>query len=88
MKLKYSFVVNEVNGHYVAVTTGRHLKKFSNMIQLNELGAFIFKMLKKNTTRDKIIAAVQKEHPDASPEQVESSVDAFIAYLQESELLA
>ena len=82
MKLKYEFVINNVAGETVAVSVGNNDGRFNGYIKLNETGAFIFKMLTKDTTREDIIKALVKEYPDAT-----QSVDLLIEQLREAELL-
>ena len=66
MKLKYEFVINNVAGEIVAVSVGNNDGQFNGYIKLNETGAFIFKMLQKETTREdtkKLIANLERDYP-------------------------
>lgn len=87
MKLKYQFVINNVAGETVAVSVGDNDGRFNGYIKLNETGAFIFKMLKNDTTREAIITTLSNEYPDASKSDVEESVDTLIEQLSKAELL-
>lgn len=87
MKLKYQFVINSVAGETIAVSVGDNDGRFNGYIKLNETGAFIFKMLKNDTTREAIIDALSNEYPDASKSDVEESVDTLIEQLSKAELL-
>lgn len=87
MKLKYDFVINNVAGETVAVSVGDNDGKFNGYIKLNETGAFIFKALKKDTTRDDVINALMAEYPDATKEDAAESVDSLIEQLKRAELL-
>ncbi len=88
MKLKYEFVINNVAGEIVAVSVGNNDGQFNGYIKLNETGAFIFKMLQKETTREDIINALIKEYSDATPEAAAESVDGLLEELNKAELLA
>lgn len=88
MKLKYEFVINNVAGETVAVSVGNNDGQFNGYIKLNETGAFIFKMLQKETTREDIINALIKEYSDATPEDAAESVDGLLEELNKAELLA
>ena len=88
MKLKYEFVINNVAGETVAVSVGNNDGQFNGYIKLNETGAFIFKMLQKETTREEIITALIKEYSDATPEDAAESVDGLLEKLNKAELLA
>ncbi len=87
MKLKYNFVINKVADDIVAVSVGGTDDSFNGYIKLNETGAFIFKMLKSNTTREKIIDSLSSKYPDASLEDIIDSVDTLIEKLNKAELL-
>lgn len=87
MKLKYDFVVNNVAGETVAVSVGNN-GGFNGYIKLNETGAFIFNMLKKETTREDIITALANEYPDAANSDIVESVDELIEHLEKADLLA
>ncbi|MBQ2934531.1 MAG: PqqD family protein [Clostridia bacterium] len=86
MKLKCDFVINNVAGETVAVSVGNN-DSFNGYIKLNETGAFIFKMLKKDTTVEEIVNAILKEYPDATAEAASESVNNLIEQLQGAELL-
>lgn len=88
MKLKYNFVINQVAGETVAVSVGDNDGRFNGYIKLNETGAFIFKMLKKDTTREHIINALLSEYPDATQEAAAESVDELVEQLRKAELLS
>lgn len=87
MKLKYQFVINQVAGDTVAVSVGNNDGRFNGYIKLNETGAFIFKKLKNDTTRDDIINALLAEYPDATPTAAADSVDELIDKLEKADLL-
>lgn len=87
MKLKYDFVINKVAGETVAVSVGDNDGRFNGYIKLNETGAFIFKALQKDVTREEIISGILKEYPDASEKDAAESVDSLIEKLSGAELL-
>lgn len=87
MKLKYEFVINNVAGEIVAVSVGNTEGAFNGYIKLNETGAFIFKELKNNTTREAIITKLMGEYPDATENDATESVDELLKKLGEAELL-
>ena len=81
MKLKYSFVVNEVAGKKVAVAVGEDLAKFNGFIKMNENSAFVFEQLKNDVTEDDIIAALVKEFGVEDNDELREGVRGFIAGL-------
>ena len=87
MKLKYDFVINEVAGQIVAVSVGNAQGAFNGYINLNKTGAFIFKELKNDTTREEIIEKLSSEYHDASIDDITESVDDTIEQLSKADLL-
>ena len=87
MKLKYEFVINQVAGETVAVSVGDTEGRFNGYIKLNETGAFIFKKLKKDITRQELIDALISEYPDATIQDASDSVDTLVEKLKKAELL-
>ncbi len=87
MKLKYDFVINQVAGETVAVSVGDNDGRINGYIKLNETGAFIFKALKNDVTREEIISGLLKEYPDATENDAAESVDNLVEKLNEAKLL-
>lgn len=87
MKLKYQFVINDVAGETVAVSVGDNEGRFNGYIKLNETGAFIFKKLKNDISREEIIDEVLKEYPTATRDDAIESVDTLLEKLKNAELL-
>lgn len=87
MKLKYIFVTNKVADKIVAVAVGEDAEKFNGFIKMNETGAYIFNMLKKDVTEDEIVAALEKEYEGVTKEELCNTVKEFIARLKESDVI-
>ncbi len=87
MKLKYEFVVNQVADKKVAVPVGNDLEGFNGFLKMNDIGAYIFNMLKNDVTEDDIVAAMVKDYPDATEAEIRETVHEFIAKLQEAGLV-
>jgi len=83
MKLKYNFVVNQVADKMVAVPVGNASENFNGFIKMNDIGAFIFGMLKNDVTEDDIVAAMVKEYQDATEAEIRDAVHGFVAQLIE-----
>ena len=77
MKLKYNFVTNEVADKIVAVPVGDDLEKFNGFVKMNDVGAYIFNMLKNDVTEDEIVAAMLKDYEDATEQEVRETVKEF-----------
>ena len=87
MKLKYNFVTNEVADKIVAVAVGDDLENFNGFIKMNDVGAYIFNMLKNDVTEDEIVAAMQKDFEDATEEEIREAVKEFTDKLRESDVI-
>lgn len=86
MKIKEGFILREVAGDTVVIPTGGDLD-MNMMITLNESGAFLWKQLEQEISREDLIAAVLKEYPDVDQATAEMAVDGFVAKLKENEFL-
>lgn len=84
MKLKYHFVTNKVADRIVAVAVGEDAEKFGGFIKMNDTGAYIFNMLKKDVDENEIVTSMEKEYKGATPEELRSTVKEFIGRLKES----
>ena len=58
MKIKKGFVVQNIQGSYVACSTGKLTRDFSGAIKMNESGVFIFNQLKEDITFEELTQRV------------------------------
>ena len=87
MKLKYEFETMEMDDQRVAVPVGDEAETaIHGIIKLNDSAAAIFELLKKETTEDAIVGAMEKEYDAAEP-QIREYVRGFIDYLDGQELI-
>ena len=68
MKLDKEFVLREIAGDYIIIPTGKTVLEFNGLITVNEVGVFIWNMLKDEVTMDDIVAKIVEEY------EVEDSV--------------
>ena len=71
MKINKDFTIQKVGASWVAVPVGEASRRFHGMLQLNETGAFLWKLLETETT--------QEAHE--LPEQMQALYEARIADL-------
>lgn len=83
MKIKNGFSLYQVGGSYVVVPDGETPLDFNGMVTLNETGAFLWKLLEGERTREQLVEALLEEY-DVSPKQAKQSVDCFAAELEEN----
>lgn len=78
MKLKDTFVTQEIDGEQVMVEAGGG---FSGMVRSNATAAFIIDQLKSDTTKAAILDAMCRKY-DASREVMDRDVDCVLASLR------
>lgn len=86
MRLKYDFELIEMDGSTIAVPVGNCSEDFHGVIRLNDTAAFIFNLLKDETTEADIVNALEKEYC-ASIRLLEEDVHKYIAAFNEKGLL-
>lgn len=87
MKLKYKFVISQIDGQPIAVAVGRDNQRFNGMIKLNTTGVVVFEKLAKGpVTLDEIAADLCARYEVDRDTAVES-VTAFISELQKNDLI-
>ena len=86
MKIKDGFILREVAGNYIVVAVGDAVKNFNGVINLNETGAFLWRMLEKGSDADSLKQALLGEY-DVEESIANQDVDAFITKLTEAGLV-
>ena len=77
MRVKDGFVVREIMGQCVVVSTGEAAETFSGMIKLNDTGKDIWEGVAAGKSEDEIIDSIVSEY-DVDREHAEESVKKFI----------
>ena len=62
MRIKEGFILRKVGKQYVVVATGKASKDFHGMIRLNASAAYVFGLLKEETTEEALVEALQSEY--------------------------
>lgn len=86
MKIKDGFVLREVAGSFIVVAVGEAVKSFNGIINLNETGAFLWKILENGAERQDLIAKLLEEY-DVDEKTASKDVDIFINKLTEAKLV-
>ena len=86
MKIKEGFMLRSVVDNYVVVPVGKASLEFKGLINLNHVGAFIWKCLETETATDEVINKVKNEY-GIDDELATRDVTAFINKLVEAKLL-
>lgn len=83
MKIKEGFMLREVAGSYVVVAVGKRSEQFNGMVNLNETGAFLWKLVEQGASRDELLNSLLEAY-EVEREKAEQDVDKFISVLQQN----
>ncbi len=86
MKIKEGFLLRTVAGSNIVVPIGAGSIDFSGVITLNEVGAFLWKLLEEPTNKEAMLEKLTAEY-DVDTETASKDIDAFLAKLREASLL-
>lgn len=82
MKVKEGFILREMLDSYMAVPVGERTKEVHGVIGLNETGAFLWKLLEKDTSEQELIASIIKEY-NLSEEIAKEDIKEYLYCLRE-----
>ena len=83
MKLKKNFVLRQVAGTWVVLPLGAETVNFSGMLQLNDSGAMLWRVLEAGGNQEALVEALLGEY-DVTREQAEADVQEFLAKLTQA----
>lgn len=86
MKIKEGFVLRNVMDEYIVMPTGENIAKFDGAVVLNEVSAFIYKLLEVPMCRDDLLTAVLNEF-DVDEATVAADLDALLDKLADMGVL-
>lgn len=86
LKVKDGFILKEIAGSYIVVPLRERIQTFSAVVNLNETGAFLWKALQKDVTKDELIKAMTDEY-DIDSVKAEADIVKFIDKLEKEGLL-
>lgn len=86
MKIKDGFVVRKIGSKYYAVSAARAAEG-GGMIALNETGAFIWDLLKEETTAEAVANALAQKY-EIDMELATRDTEAYLKMLEEVGALA
>lgn len=87
MKIKDGFITKKVAGDVIVIPAEQALVDFKAIITLNETGAFLWELLKEDTSKEKLLEEMAKEY-DADEKTLSADIDEFLSVLKEKGLLA
>ncbi|MDO5150042.1 MAG: PqqD family protein [Oscillospiraceae bacterium] len=86
MHLIKDHILRKVHRNTVLVPPPDRDIGFNGMIVLNHTGEFVCKMLREDTDRDKLAAALAQEY-EVDPKQAEADLDVFLSELGSCNML-
>lgn len=86
MKIKEGFILREVAGNYIVVAVGERVKEFNGVINLNESGAFLWKLLENGSDELEMKKALLEEY-DVEEEVAEKDIKLFVEKIKEAGLV-
>lgn len=86
MKIKPGYMLREVAGCNVVVAIGIETMDFGGMINLNDSGAFLWKLLESDTTEDELLTKMLAEY-DVDESTAKQGISAFLNKMREADLL-
>ena len=86
MKIREGFVLRNVMDEFIVMPTGDNISKFDGAVVLNEVSAFIYKLLEAPMSRDDVLTAVLNEY-DVDEATAAADLDALVNKLADMGLL-
>ncbi len=86
MKIKPGFMLREVAGCSVVVAIGADTMNFNGMINLNETGTFLWRLLEKGATIEELVDSTLAEY-DIDKETANRDIFLFLNKMREAELI-
>jgi Coenzyme PQQ synthesis protein D (PqqD). len=87
MKVKEGFILRKIADYSVVVAVDEASKNFNGLINLNDTGAFLWKLLETETTKAQLTESLLNEY-DVDEKTANEAVDGFLKKLSEVNLLA
>lgn len=86
MKIKEDFILRKVADSYVVVPVNNMSLDFNGIINLNETGAFLFKLMQSGADREELISKMLDEY-EVTPQKAEADIDLFIEKVKGADIL-
>lgn len=77
MRIKKNFVLRRITEAWVILPLAEETVNFAGMLNLNETGAMLWKLLEKGADRDTLVQALTSEYA-VSTEQAQEDVEEYL----------
>lgn len=86
MKLRYQFACAPVGDMFMAVAVGRDAAYYHGMVEMNDVGAFLFRKLQRDTNEEALVQALLEEY-EVTPETASQDIRELLNLLDEKGIL-
>ena len=86
MKIKEDFILRKVADSYVVVPVNNMSLDFNGIINLNETGAFLFRLLQNGAEREELLSKLLDEY-EVTPQKAAKDIDLFIEKVKDADIL-
>lgn len=86
MKISKEFAMREVAGNYIVIPVGEKSVNINAMITLNETGAFLWRHLDEEKTKQELLDLMLEEY-EVDNKTAESDLEKFIEKLEAAGIL-
>ena len=86
MKIKDNLILREIAGSWIIVPVAEMVVEFNGSMNLNETGAFLWKLLAEGAEMDELVTGLLSEY-DVDEETAKADVMEFISQLADKGLL-
>lgn len=86
MQLKDGFILKNIVDEWIVMPTGFNINTFDGAIVLNEVSAFLWKLLENPISRDDLLISILNEY-DISKQEAAEDLDEFLQKLKTNDLL-
>lgn len=86
MRISKEFALREIAGNYIVVPFGANTVSFKAMITLNKIGAFLWRQLEEEKTKEELLAALMEEY-DVDSTTAKGDIVEFIEKLKAANII-
>lgn len=78
MKIREGFILRQLAEEYMVIAVGDAANDFNGMIRLNETGAFIWKELETENTKESLIQKILERYEGVDEKSARKDLNSFL----------
>lgn len=78
MKVKQGFILRKLGREYMVVAIGEASKSFNAMIRMNEAGAWLWKQMQEDISRDELVEKMCVNYEGLDKETAAADLNEFL----------